>query len=204
MGGSSLAVGLSLASGPSNRMGGCWVPAALTSGARSTDLGSTSRQTSEDCASSRGSVGFHFLRPIRIHPTMELNGMSNHHGRLDCKLCPGVWLPGQGDRRFTRDLLSPRPSILEGVGNALVVGCGIWASGAASSNRLNRDRLDDSSFLIPVKQRGSREPLSQSSRSFRDLVISSTLDLGIGVPGGGSIRGCMELGLASPNATRGK
>ena len=96
--------------------------------------------------------------------------------------------------------------MLEGAGNALVVD---WAAGAASSNRLNRDRLDDSSFLIPVKQRGSREPLSQSSRSFRALVTSSTLDFGMvpverGVPGGGSINGYIELGLASPNATRGK
>lgn len=99
--------------------------------------------------------------------------------------------------------------MLEGVGKAFAVDCGCWATGAASSNRLNRDRLEDSSFLIPVKQRGSKAPLSQSSRSFLAFVISSTLDLGMtpvgrGVPGGGSISGCIELGLASPNATRGK
>ena len=86
---------------------------------------------------------------------------------------------------------------------------GTWGTGAASSSRLKRDRLEDSSFLIPVKQRGSKAPLSQSSRSFLAFVISSTFGLGMppvgrGVPGGGSIRGCMELGLASPNATSGK
>jgi len=99
--------------------------------------------------------------------------------------------------------------MLEGVGKASAVDCGAWATGAASSSRLNRDRLEDSNFLIPVKQRGSKAPLSQSSRSFLAFIISSTLDLGTvpvgrGVPGGGSISGWMELGLASPNATRGK
>ena len=99
--------------------------------------------------------------------------------------------------------------MLEDVGRGSVVDCDVCAMGAASSNRLNRDRLEDSNFLIPVRQRGSKAPLSQSSRSFLALVISSTLDLGAapvgrGAPGGGSINGCMELGFASPNATRGK
>ena len=110
---------------------------------------------------------------------------------------------------FTRDLLSPGTRMLGGVGNVSAVDCGVWTTGAASSKRLNRDRLEDSSFRIPVKQRGLKTPLSQSSRSFLALVISSTLDLGTvpvgrGVPGGGSINGCIEFGLASPNATRGK
>jgi len=88
--------------------------------------------------------------------------------------------------------------MLEGVGKAFVVDCGACATGAASSSRLNRDRPEDSSFLIPVKQRGLKTPLSQSSRSFLALMISSIVDfgivpVGIGVPGGGSIRECAEL-----------